>query len=172
MSAFDVHDTILGTSFLAIQAAMKFLDPYRINLEAYKILVINEGELVLLIANDKNAGAHARRNFGLRHGFEVEMSAHDLSMVMSTLDQANRLEEIQGRSFLAIRAAAEVFFQRVRADLARYKIEVERDGDVLVITFDAKDKPPSMRGSLPGTPGFSVELNPRDLTVLDSYFAR
>jgi hypothetical protein len=78
-------------------------------------------------------------------------------------------------AFPAVRAAAAVFLARFpRADLAEYKIEVCRQGDLLHVIFVDKERPEGVRGSggRTGCPGFEVTMRSADLSVLDGHFIR
>ncbi len=68
-----------------------------------------------------------------------------------------------------IKKAIEVFQQKnPNVDSAQYKIEVIKKGESVTVDFLPKDRP---AGSL-GGPGFEVEMNEKDLTVLRSNFIR
>jgi hypothetical protein len=168
----SLQDTIMGKSFLAIQAAMKVVGRHRIDIDSCAIVVAGQDEAVLVIANDQNQPAGVQQNFGVRRGADTEMSDREVADLISNLDQIKPQEQIKGRSLRAIGTAAEVFLRRCNADLARYKIEVVRDGDSLVVIFTGKDVPPGTFGNIPASPGFEVGLKPSDLTVLRSSFIR
>ena len=165
-------DTCLGSNFLKIQAAMKVLDRSRLKLARYRIVVASENDTVFVLFADANERAVARENLGVQHGADVKMNPDLVSTLLAKLDQIETLDQIQGSSLLAIRAAASVFLQSHKAELADYKIEVVSDGDSTVVIFADKDREPGARGHRAGRPGFEVEFNPDDLTVLRSNFLR
>jgi hypothetical protein len=169
-----VQDTVLGSHYLGIRAAVKILERHKLDLSEYTILVVREGKsvVVLLIASKEKEGAP--KQLGVRQGDATELNARDLSALLAKLNQLTTLEKIQGRSLLAIRAAEEVFLSRdPKADLARYKVEVLREGDSVLVIFVDKDRKPGTRGTAAGqAPGFEVELKANDLSFVRANFSR
>lgn len=163
-------DTIQGCSFLSIQSAMEVLKHHNPDFERSKIEVIRKGNSAVVILADKNEPANTKKSLGVMLESKAELNAHDLSVLRSDEDQIQLLDKIQGSSFLPIRKAVEIF-QRHNPDLTQYNIKVVREGDSLVVLFSDKDRPAGIHGSI-GKPGFEVELNARDLTVIRSNFVR
>ena len=76
--SIKVLDTIQGSSYLAIQAAMGVFQRHNPDLALYKIEVVRDGDPLVVIFTDKDRPSGARGNIGARPGFEVEMDARDL----------------------------------------------------------------------------------------------
>ena len=94
---------------------------------------------------------------------------------LSRIDLAAKPVKIQGNSVRAIRVAEGVMRTRIpKADLAKYKIDVLREGDSLLVLFEDKDRKPGTRGIVPGRPpSFErMTLKADDLTVQRSSFSR
>jgi hypothetical protein len=171
MTSTNVQDTLLGQSVQAIQNAMKVLDRYKLDLNAYRIVVVREPDSVLVIATDNSGPEGGQHDFGVKQGSR-EMNVGERTSLISKLDQIQPQEKVEGRNFLAIRNATEVFLRRFNADLSKYKVEVVREPNSLVVMFTGKDVPAGTFGNVVATPGFEVELKPADLTVVRSNFIR
>jgi hypothetical protein len=158
-----VLDSILGSSFLASQAAMGVFQRHRPDIAQGSIEVLREGDSDFVVYTDRH------RQLGVRAGTAVELDTRDLKTLLSNTNRI-KVDTIQGSSFLAIGAAMEIF-RRYEPDLVKYRIEVVRDGDSLVVIFTDKDRLPGTRGSI-GLPGFEVAFDARDRRVLRSNFIR
>jgi len=170
MNNITVEDNISGKAFLAIESALAVVAPRRIDPASYSFVVA--GESVLLLSHGTNQLPGAPVNLGVKSAARVEMSDSELKDLVSALDQVTPQERLQGRSFLAVRTAAELFQSRLSVDLIQYRIEVVREGDSLVVIFAGKDVPPGTHGRVAATPGFEVELAAKDLSVLRANFVR
>lgn len=93
LNAHDLHvlltnkdrikvDTIQGSSFQAIEAAMEVFKRHSPDLVFYKIDVVREKDSILVIFLDKDQQAGTRGSLG-RPGFEVELNARDLRVLRS-----------------------------------------------------------------------------------------
>ena len=160
-----VLDTMQGTSYLAIQAALKTLQRHKLDVTQRTIAVARDGEATVVILAGPGGQA------GARVSPEAELSAAEMEKLATARDKAPVQDSIQGSSFPAIRRGAEVFGQRV-ADLSPYRIALMNEGDSLVVVFTDKDAAPGGRGSSGTRPGFEVEMSARDLTVRRSNFIR
>ncbi len=160
-----VLDTMQGTSYLAIQAALKTLQRHKLDVTQQTIAVARDGDatVVILAGPEGQAGA--------RISPEAELSAAEMERLATARDKVQVQDSIQGSSFPAIRTGAEVFQQRV-PDLSPYRIALMREGDGLIVVFTDKNAPPGGRGSQGARPGFEVEMSARDLTVRRSNFVR
>jgi len=81
------------------------------------------------------------------------------------------IDAIRGKSFLAVQAASQEL-ARHNLDIVGYKITLVMKGESVVVIFTDQNAPPGVRGSGGVKPGFEVELNARDLSVIRSYFVR
>jgi hypothetical protein len=161
-----ILDTIQGSSFLAIQSAIKVLRRYKTSdLAQHKMEVLSDSGSVIVIFTDKD------RRLGVKQGSDVEMNNNEFEILSSKKDQIETLDTIQGKNFLAVDAAVEVF-QAHKPDLKNYKITVFSDNKSLVVMFTDKDTPKGARGSVGKYPGFEVELSAGDRRVLRSNFVR
>lgn len=163
-------DSIAGTSFLAIQSAMPVLERHRPDLERTNLEVVRNGTSAVVVLAEAGRQGPSRGKFGVRTDSNTELNADDLRTITSDAAAALMLDKIQGSSFLAIRAAMKAF-QVHNPDLAQYRIEVVREGDVVSVLFADKDRADGTRGSV-GQSGFEVDLNPRDWSVVRSHFVR
>ncbi len=159
-----VLDNIQGSSFLASRAAMELFRDHAPDVEAGRLELIRERDSEYVVFTDR------RKQLGVRSGTTVELTSHELRVLASDPSRTRVVDKLQGSSFLAIQAAMEVF-QRHNPDLAQYRIEVVRDGDLVVVVFTDKDRPAGARGG-GGRPGFEVALDPRDRHVVRSNFSR
>ena len=168
-----VLDTVHGSNFLKIESAMKILKRPSLDLSHFTVLLVHHGKDEFIILSEKPNRPATGRNFGVRHGATSEMSAQDLSAVISDLGRATMLEKVQGGNLRAIQEAEKIFLSRSpNTDLTQYNIEVVRDGDSLLVIFADKDRQPGTRGNIVGRPGLEVELAPDDLRVRRSNFIR
>lgn len=160
-----VIDTLLGTSYLAIEAALKTLQRHTPDVTRRTIAVVgDEGGTVVLLAGIEG-------QIGARVSPEAELSVTELERLTTARDRAPVRDSIQGSSLPAIRKGAGVLAQRV-PDLSPYRIALMSEGDSLVVVFTDKDAAPGGRGSSGTRPGFEVEMSARDLTVRRSNFIR
>ena len=166
-----VLDTIQGSSFLAIRAAMATVKNLNLDIARYEIMVMLDESSVVVIFNDKMGQGGEKRNLGVRQESDMELSASELRLLMSNKDHIKVLDTIQGTSYPAIHAAITVF-QRYNPDFTHYKISVIRERHSTIVTFIDKDGGPHTRGNPGMRPGFEVELNARDLDVVRSNFIR
>ena len=83
MDKIKALETIQGSSFLAIQAALGVFQRHHPDLAHYKIEVVSERDSVVVIFTDKERPEGTRGSLGVRPGFEVEMSAKDLRVLRS-----------------------------------------------------------------------------------------
>lgn len=164
-------DTIQGSSFLAIQSTMDIFQRHNPELAHSKIEVIHEGNSEVVILTSKADSTNTQKNFGVRLESKEELSTQDLSTLRSDMEQTQLMDQIQGSHFPLIKKATEVFRRHNNPDLMRYNIKVVRDGDSVVVIFADKDRPTGTRGSV-GKPGFEVELNPQDMSVIKANFVR
>lgn len=161
-----ILDTIQGSNFLAIQSAIKVLRNYKAtDLAQHKIEVLSDSGSVIVIFTDKG------RRLGVKQGSDLEMNNNDFELLSSKKDRIETLDTIQGKNFLAVEAAAEVF-QVHNPELKHYKITVISDNKSLIVMFTDKDTPKGARGSVGKHPGFEVELSAGDRRVLRSNFIR
>ena len=164
-------DTIQGSSYLAIQAAIEVVRHHNPNLAQCHIRVVRDEKSEVVIFTGKNLRAGIGGSLAVRPESREQLNAHDLSVLMSNTDHVKILDTVQGSSFLAIQAAVAVF-QRYKPDLSQYKMAVVRDGNSLVVIFSDKGQQAGGLGSLGARPGFEVELDSQDLRVLRSHFTR
>jgi hypothetical protein len=160
-------DHFQGTSFLASQAALAVMQRKQMpEVREGRFEVLREGPQEFVVFTDP------RSRRGVRVGGEAEMSADEVRKLSAPSDRVASIDAFQGVSYLATRSAAEVFRRQYKdLDLAKYKIELIRDGDAVVVIFADKTTLPGTRGSL-GEPGFEVALDPKDGRVLRSQFVR
>jgi hypothetical protein len=160
-----VLDSLQGTSYVAIEAALKTLQRHRLDVTRRTIAVVRDGETTVVVL----AGMEGRA--GARVSPEAELSASEMEALAAAGDRATVLDSIEGSSLPAIRTAAEVCQRRV-ADLSAYRIALMSEGESLVVSFTDKDAAPGGRGSRGSRPGFEVEMRARDLEVRRSNFVR
>jgi hypothetical protein len=166
----ETVDAIQGTSFVVVESAMGPFERHKLDLAQYKILVMRQDDATLVAFTDKDGNPASRRSIGVREGSGEELSPKLLEALLSDKDK-KVLDAIQGAHFAAIKAAVKVFRRRI-PNLAPYKIEVVREGSSLVVIFTDKEGNSDDRGN-PGTrPGFEVEIDSRDMSVLRSNFVR
>ena len=163
-------DSIQGSSFLAIQSVRDMLQRRNPDFSRSKFQVVRRMNAVVVVLDEQDAQGNSRGEFAVDVESRTELSAQEVRILVSNLSQRQLLDHVHGSNFLAIQAAMQVF-QQHRPDLAKYRIEVIRDGDDLAVLFADKDRPPGTRGSV-GLPGFEVELDARDRTVIRSSFVR
>lgn len=163
-------DSIQGSTFLAIQSARDVFQRRHFDFERSMFQVVRRVNSVVVILDEQDAQGNYRERFAVDVDSKTELSAQELRTLVSNLGQHQLLDHVHGSNLLAIQAAMQVF-QKYQPDLAKYKIEVIRDGDDLAVLFADKDRPPGTRGSV-GQPGFEVELNARDRRVIRSSFVR
>ena len=172
-----VLDMLQGGSFLAIQAALAVLEPRKLDLEKYQIVVVLEAagergkETVTVLFIEKKTEAAAPKNYGVRIRPDRELSAGDVNTLVTRLDQLKILDRIQGANYPPVAVAAAVFKPR-KPEWTAYKIDVVRDGESVVVIFLDKDRKPGTRGGGGVHPGFEVEMRPADLEVLRSNFVK
>lgn len=90
---------------------------------------------------------------------------------MSNTATLEILDSVRGKSYLAIQSAMPEFLRHI-PDVVGYKIEVMKEGNLVIVTFVDQKGAPTTRGSPGKKPGFAVELDARDLRVLRSYYLR
>ncbi len=82
-SRVEVIDSIQGTSFLAIVAALPAFERHKPELSDYRIRVARAGSSLVVIFSDKADSGVVRGSGGKRPSFEVQMDAKDLRVVRS-----------------------------------------------------------------------------------------
>ncbi len=159
-----ILESIQGSSFLAGRAAMGVFQPFTPDIAQGKIEVVREAGAEFVVFTDRH------RQLGVRTGTTSVLNASDLRDVASNRERFKLVDSIEGTHFLAIRTAEEIF-RAHKPDLNRYRIEVLRDGDLIIVVFSDKDRPAGTKGSV-GLPGFEVALDARDRRVRRSNFVR
>jgi hypothetical protein len=165
-----VVETLQGSSFLAIKAALKVLEPRKPELEKSEIVVVRQGDAVLVILAGKKEDKAAAKDFGVQLEPNKELNAQDLAALLSKMDQLDVLDRIQGSHYPLLRTAVDVFTAK-KLELADYKLTLVRKKDSFSVIFADKKREPGTRGS-GDKPGFEVEMNARDLKVFRSNFVR
>lgn len=94
------------------------------------------------------------------------------NQAMAEIGPISVKDTLSGKSFLAIQKAATEFMHRQKVDLTKYNITLLQEGEMWVVIFKGKEIAPGTFGHIPSSPGFEVELNSHDLTVLRSNFVR
>ena len=158
-------ETIMGTSFLAIQTALGILRNRKLDLSHCNIEVVHKEAPKVVIFNCKN------EQLGVRTETGVELSTNDVKTFTSSKNKDNVSDIIQGDNYRAIRVAKEPF-ERHNPDLAYYLIKVVRRSGSVIVLFTDKDRPPGILGSVSKRPEFEVELDADTLQVSRSNFLR
>jgi len=166
-----VVDTIQGSSFLAVQAAMKAAQRHHLDSLNCKILVMRDDVSVVVVFGESDRLDRAEGDLGVRQETDKELSPSELRALLSATGQVELLDTIQCSSVPPIEAALPVF-QRYNPDLKRYRISVVREKESIAVTFTDRGTQPGGRGHAGPMLGFEVELNARDLHVLRSNFIR
>lgn len=160
-----VVDTLQGTSYLAIQSALKTLQRRAPDVSSRAITVVRDGESTVVVLSGAGTPLAARV------APDVELSEREVARLGEATVKPAVLDSVAGSSLPAIRAGVDVFATRV-PDLSPYRIALVSEGDSLVVAFTDASAAPGGRGA-PGTrPGFEVELAARDLAVRRSSFVR
>lgn len=160
-----VLDTLSGTSWLAIEAALKTLGRHRLDPAGREIVVVRDGGTTVVLLSGAEGAT------GARVAPDEELGPADLARLASARERLPVEDSIQGSSLPAMRVGVDVFSKRV-PDVTPYRIALMRQGDSLVVVFTDRDAPSGGRGSRGGRPGFEVEMAARDLALRRSSFVR
>ncbi len=166
-----VLDTLQGSSYLAIESALKTLERWGLDLTNSTITVLREKESPVVVVEQTTPGTGAVERRGARVDPNVELTPAEMNRLTSAPVPAKVEDRIQGSSFPPIHVAAEVFRKKI-SDLSGYRIRLMREGDSLVVAFTDKDAVPGARGGGGKRLGFEVEMNAGDLVVKRSNFLR
>jgi hypothetical protein len=167
----DVLDTIQGTSFLSIEAAMPVARKRLADVSRYDIEVARHENSALVIFTDADRRSGSLATIAVRPEGPSELDARSVASLLSNPEQKQRLDTIHGASLPAVEAAVREF-ERHRPEIAQYKIDVVRDRDAIVVVFADQHRPEGTKGSVGNRPGFEVEMNASDLRIRRSYFVR
>ncbi len=160
-----VVDTLQGTSYLAIQSALKTLQRHAPDVSHRTFTVVRDGASTVVVLSGAGTPLAARV------APDAELSEREVARLADARVKPTVLDSVAGSSLLAIRAGAEVFATRF-PDPSPYRITLMSEGDSLVVAFTDGSAAPGGRGA-PGTrPGFEVELAAHDLSVRRSSFIR
>ncbi len=80
----QVLDTIQGTNFIAVQAALPTFGRTGLDLASYRITVLGEGNSLIVTFTDKNGPAFGRGSPGIRPGYQVELDRNDLRVLQAS----------------------------------------------------------------------------------------
>jgi len=160
-----VVDTLQGTSFLAIEAALRTLQRREPDLARRSVTVLRHGESTVVVLSGEGTPLAARVSP------DAELSEREVERLAEAPEKPKVLDRIQGSSLPAIRAGVDAFAKRL-PDPAPYRITLTSEGDSLVVAFTDGSAPPGGRGAPGARPGFEVELDARDLSVRRSSFIR
>lgn len=166
----EVLDTIQGSSYLVIQRALHVLEGQKLDLNQYRITVVRWGESDAVIFTADEMKGDTIRDHGVRLDTEEILKPEEMNGIKSNLDRVTTVDALRGINHSAIQVAVDVFNQH-DLNITRYKIVVVSEGTSKVILFNDKDLQPGSRGG-GRVPGFEVELNAHDLSVLRSNFVR
>ncbi len=166
-----VLETMQGSSYVAIESALKTLQRWNLNVPNSTITVLRDKEALVVIVEGAAPMTGAGEQHGARVEPDVELTADEVNRLTSAPDPSKLQDRIQGGSLPAIRVAAEVFRKKI-PDLSGYRITLVSEGDSQVVAFTDKDARPGDRGSAGGRLAFEVEMNATDLRVLRSNFVR
>lgn len=159
-------DRLRGVDFVKIQSALDNINSRDFDFSRLRIELLRDEDCTVIdLSHDVS-----RERFCLRLQTGDPMSTEDLDSFRSARNNTEIFESIHGTTFLAIRAAVEVF-KRQNLNLEYYNIEVVREGTSIIVIFSDKDRPEGARGSI-GKIGFEVELDSRDLHVIRSNYVR
>lgn len=166
-----ILETMQGSSYLAIESALKTLERWGLDMPNSTITVLRDKETPVVVVERMSPGTGAAERHGARVDPNVELTAEEVNRLTSAPDPAKVQDKVQGSSLPAIRVAAEVFRKKI-PDLSGYRIALMSEGDSLVVAFTDKDARPGARGSGGSRLGFEVEMSARDLAVRRSNFIR
>ena len=166
-----VLDTMQGTSYVAVESALRTLERWRLDLPSSTITVLRDKETPVVIVERMIPGTSAAERHGARVDPAVELTAAEMNRLTSAPDSAKLEDKIQGSSFPPIRVAVEVFRKKI-PDLSGHQITLMSEADSQVVSFTDKDAAPGARGGGGRRLGFEVEMNTRDLAVRRSNFIR
>ena len=79
----ELVDSIEGTSFLAISAALPSFEANQARLADYRIKVVRDGNTLIVVFTDKNDPGAVRGSAGKRPAFEVALDPKDLHVIRS-----------------------------------------------------------------------------------------
>lgn len=160
------EDKLRGSSFLAIQSALPVFQAHGLNPAQYRVVVSGAGHSAVTVFVEKESQA---RSVGVRQG--QELSPADLSAAMSQLDPAQPRDAIQATSIAPV-AVAVGALRRFNPDLNHYLITLARDKESMFVIFTDADAPVGGFGSSGKRPGYEVQLNAQNLTVVRSNLIR
>lgn len=177
MSTTHTENIFPGTSFLAVEAALKALAYRRIDPEPYFITIVRGGELVIFSAINREQTGPALALLGVSRGMDEkrtlrELNGPEINAALASLDRFEKKETHPGRDYAAVHTAAAEMLKKFQADLSRYRAELVREGTTLTVIFTGTGVAPGTRGNIPGTPGFEATLDAASLKVLRSHFVR
>jgi hypothetical protein len=170
-NTFKILDAIQGTSFIAIEDAMRGSRRPALDVKHYRIEVVREqdGDTVILSPKDRARGS--QDDVALRPASRLEQPARERPADTLDRNRIKVLDSVDGANLRAMEVAADVFRRRENVDLSQYRIEAIREGDSIIVIFMDKHQEQGARGST-GKPGFEVEMGARDLNVIRSNFVR
>jgi len=160
------EDKLRGSSFLAIQSAMPVFQTHGLNPAQYRAVVTGAGASAVTVFVEKESQA---RSVGVRQG--QEMSPADLSAAMAQAAPTEPRDAIQATSIAPVATAVEAL-RRFKIDLNLYLITLAREKASLFVIFTDKDAPPGGFGASGKRPGYEVELNAQNLSVVRSNLIR
>jgi hypothetical protein len=167
----ETLDVIQGSNFLLVKSAIKTLEPHKLQLAKYSIIIVRDKDFRDVIFIEKTEDPRVRRNFWVRERARGELSPREIGADLSSVDQREVLDRINGTVVPALDVAAVVFHAHI-TDMALYKIEVFREGTAIVVIYTDKDAKAGGRGKRGTHPGFEVEINSLDMSVRRSNFVR
>lgn len=157
-------DAVSGDGYLAVRSAMTTLKRHRVDPRNYQYAIRRDGDEITVVLSGLNGQGASQPVFAVRNGTESDPRVVGIVQPDETL---------QGPNYSAIRVAEEEFLRHVpTVDLKEYRITVIRDGEPMAVTFTDKDRLSGSRGGSCHRPGFEVELDSRELRVLQSAFDR
>jgi hypothetical protein len=165
-----VLDTIQGTSFLAIRAALVVLAPHKLDVTKYLIRVVRERDTDMVVFTEKKPQGGPARAFGVRLAPDMELNLLEANKLVARLPLLKALDQMDGSNYPPIPIAYALFEPR-KPDLAMYQIRVLGKGESVTVVFTDKDRKPGTRGA-GGRLGFEAEMKAADLKVLRSNFLK
>jgi hypothetical protein len=161
-----VLDTIQGTSFVAIRAALVVLAPHKLDVAKYLIRVVHEGKSVVVLFTEKKPQGGPPKSFGVQLAPDKELNLLETNKIGARLQLLKVVDQIDGSNYLPIPIAFALFEPR-KPDLAQYQINVFGRGESVTVAFTDKDRQPGTRGG-GARMGFEAEMKAENLKVLRS----
>jgi len=167
----EIIDHISGSHFVAVLSATDIAHQRNWDLNTSTIHVLKEDAslFVAFLANKDSQSSSPDQwviDLNSRKELTVTAAIPWLAQINGTKDVA----ELSGSSVAVIETALGIFRSH-GLDVGDYQIDVIRQGESFTVIFADKDRPQGTVGSV-GKPGFEVELNRKDLSVLRSNFVR